>query len=45
MNFIRFLCSEWKKAYFRSKLEGTEMNLAYDEECFRVATENVKEVS
>ena len=31
MNFIRFLCSEWKKIYFRSKLEGTEIYLAYDE--------------
>ena len=44
-NCIRFLCNEWKKIYFRSKLEGTEMNCAYDQECFRVITENVKEVS
>ena len=45
LNFIRFLCNEWKKIHFRSKLEGTEMYLAYDEECFRVTTENVEEVS
>ena len=45
MNFIRFLCNEWKNIYFRSKLEGTEMYLAYDEQCFRVTTQNVEEVS
>ena len=44
MNLIRFLCNEGKKIYFRSKLEGTEMYLAYDEECFRVTTGNVEEV-
>ena len=45
MNFIQFLCNEWKKFYFRSKLKGTEMYLDYDEECFRDTNENVKEVS
>ena len=44
MNLIRFMCKEWKKIYFRSKLEGNEMYLAYDEECFRVRNENVEEV-
>ena len=44
MNLIRFLCNEGKKIYFRSKLEGIEMYLAYDDECFRVTTGNVEEV-
>ena len=45
MNLIRFLCNEWTNIYFRLKLEETEMYLAYDEECFRVTTENVAEMS
>ena len=45
MNFIRFLCNVWKKIYSRSKFDGTKMSLAYDEECFKVTTGNVKEVS
>ena len=45
MNFIRFLCNEWKKIYSRSKFEGTKMSLAYDEECLKVTTGNVEKVS
>ena len=45
MNFIPFLCNNWKKIYFRSKLEGTEIYLSYHEVCFRITTENVEEVS
>ena len=44
INFIRFLCNERKNIYFWSKLEGTETYLAYNEECFTVTPENVKEV-
>ena len=45
MNLIRFLCNDRKNIYFPSNLEGTEMYLAYDEKCFTVTTEDVKEVT
>ena len=45
MNLIRFLCNDRKNIYFRSNLEGIEMYLAYDEKCFTVTTEDVKEVT
>ena len=33
---IPFLAAEWKKEYNREQLHGREMNVAYDEECWKI---------
>ena len=44
-SLIRFLCNEWKNEKYRQKLNGKSLYLAYDEECWRVTSQKVEEIS
>ena len=44
MEFFCFMCKEWRKLHYRSKLQTRRMYLAYEQECLLLIRDSVTEI-